>query len=168
MPLLPEKRYEILVDKLENPRKCTIQVHKGRPDFVLRFFSGNKPINAFGADCLLHIDGEDLSVIDPKGLTSLALIDCTWKKVSPTLQRVAGPLPRLVRIPEGFVTAYPRKNKKGEDPSSGLATIEALFIAAAFLGFWDESLLEKYYFKDAFLKENEALWRKYKLGPYVS
>jgi pre-rRNA-processing protein TSR3 len=167
MALSTPKRYEILVDKLENPRKCTVQVLKKREDFALRFFAGNNPIPPFEADCLLHIDGEDLSQIDTSGIQSLGLIDCTWKKVAPTMQRITRPFPRLVRIPEGFVTAYARKNKKGEDPAAGLATIEALFIAAAFLGFWDESLLEKYYFKDAFLKENEALWQKYKLGPHA-
>jgi hypothetical protein len=88
--------------------------------------------------------------------------------VAPTMQRVSLPLPRLVRIPEGFTTAYARRNKEGKDPDAGLATIEALFIAAAFLGFWDESLLEKYYFKSEFLKGNEALWRKYRLGPFAS
>lgn len=164
MALAPEKRYEILLDKKENPRKCTIHPLKGRADFLIRPFSGNKPIAAFGADCLLHVDGENLAEIPKGSLQSLALIDCTWKKVFPTMQRVAKPLPKLVRIPDGFVTAYPRRNKEGNDPGEGLATIEALFIAAAFLGFWDETLLEKYYFKDAFLKENEALWKKYGLG----
>lgn len=163
--MAPEQRYEILVDRKENPRKCTIQVLKGRPDFLLRYFSSNKPIAAFSADCLLHVDGEDMSTMDRAGLRSLALIDCTWRKVEPTMQRVAAPLPRLVRIPEGFVTAYPRRNKKGEDPATGLATIEALFIAAAFLGFWDETLLEKYYFKDDFLQMNGAAWKKFGLGP---
>lgn len=162
MPL----RYEILIDKLENPRKCTIQPLKGRPDFQLRYFSGSKPIAAFTADCLLHVDGEDLAALPRGELRSLGLIDCTWKKVGPALQRIAKPLPRLVRIPEGFVTAYPRRNKQGQDPAEGLATIEALFIAAAFLGFWDETLLEKYYFKDAFLKENEPQWRRHGLGPH--
>ena len=158
-------RYEILMDKRENPRKCTIHPLKDRPDFEVRYFSKNRPIAAFTADCLLHIDGEDLSSL-PKGrFQSLALIDCTWKKVGPALGRVARPLPPLVRIPSGFTTAYPRKNMEGNDPEGGLATIEALFIAAAFLGFWDESLLEKYYFKDAFLRENSANWQKYKLGP---
>jgi len=161
-------RYEVLVDKKENPRKCTIQVLKDRADLSLRFFSSNKPIAAFTADCLLHVDGEDLSAMDRSGLSSLALIDCTWRKVEPTLRRIAAPLPQLVRIPDGFVTAYPRKNKKGEDPSAGLATVEALFIAAAFLGYWDESLLEKYHFNEAFLKDNEPLWRSYRLGPYAN
>lgn len=168
MALQAGQRYEILMDKRENPRKCTIHPIKDRPDFFVRYFSKDRPIAAFGADCLLHVDGEDLSEMDVSGLRSLGLIDCTWKRVAPTMQRVSLPLPRLVRIPEGFTTAYARRNKEGKDPDAGLATIEALFIAAAFLGFWDESLLEKYYFKSEFLKGNEALWRKYRLGPFAS
>lgn len=155
--------YEILMDKRENPRKCTIAPLKGRPDFAIRYFSKNRPIAAFQADCLLHVDGEDLSRVERGRYQSLALIDCTWKKVGPTLSRVARPLPPLVRIPEGFLTAYPRRNQEGKDPEAGLATIEALFIAAAFLGNWDESLLEKYYFKDQFLEKNQELWLKYRL-----
>jgi len=159
-------RYEILIDKLENPRKCTIQPLKGRPGFAFRTFSGNRPIPAFQADCLLHVDGEDLSAIGPGELGSLSLIDCNWRKVPGVLQRLEKPLPRLVRIPDGFVTAYPRRNKEGNDPDAGLATVEALFITAAFLGCWDESLLDAYHFKSAFLELNEGLWRKHKLGPY--
>ncbi|RYZ95447.1 MAG: hypothetical protein EOP11_24915, partial [Proteobacteria bacterium] len=109
MPLSPQVRYEILMDKRENPRKCTIHPIKERPDFFVRYFSKNRPIAAFQADCLLHVDGEDLSTMDSTGVRSLGLIDCTWKKVAPTMQRVATPLPRLVRIPEGFVTAYARR-----------------------------------------------------------
>ena len=79
---------------------------------------------------------------------------------TPALEK---PFPPLVKIPEGFQTAYPRRNKKGEDPSTGLATIEALFIAAAFLGHWDETLLEKYHFGQDFLRINESLWNQYGL-----
>lgn len=156
--------YEILVDKLENPRKCTIQPLKGRADFTFRYFSGNKPIAPFTADCLLHIDGECLSEIPRSSLRSLALIDCTWKKVPGVLQRLPIPLPKLVRMPDGFVTAYARKNKQGQDPDGGLATIEALFIAAAFMGYWDLSLLDTYYFKNDFLEMNKNLWKQYELG----
>ncbi len=158
--------YEILVDKLENPRKCTIQPLKGRADFSFHYFSGNKPIAPFTSECLLHIDGEDLTGIPRGSLHSLALIDCTWKKVPGVLQRLAKPLPRLVRMPDGFVTAYARKNKQGLDPEGGLATVEALFIAAAFMGYWDPTLLSSYYFKNEFIDLNEALWKKYDLGPY--
>ncbi|MGE3262676.1 MAG: hypothetical protein AB7K68_12920 [Bacteriovoracia bacterium] len=159
-------RFEILMDKLENPRKCTIHPVGGREDFKIRYFKGNNPIPKFESDCLLHIDGLDLSTLKEKSFRSIALVDCTWKKVGAALQRVEGNLPTLVRIPEGFTTAYPRKNKQGLDPEGGLATIEALFIAAAFLGMWDESLLEKFHFKDKFLAENLPSWKKYKLGPH--
>ncbi len=159
--------YEVLMDKHENPRKCTIAPLAGRADLKIRKFSGNGPFPPFESDCLLHIDGEDLSLLTQKKYSSLALIDCNWKKVAGTLQKVVRPLPRLVRIPEGFATAYPRKNAEGKDPDGGLATIEALFIAAAFLGTWDETLLDKYHFQKEFLALNEALWKKYKLGAAV-
>lgn len=160
----PHLQYEILMDKKENPRKCTIAPLSERKDFSIRYFKRNaKPIEAFTASVLLHVDGEDLSQIKIEGTQSLGLIDCTWRIVPNVLQRIKKPLPRLVRIPDGFKTAYPRRNKEGNDPSEGLATIEALFIAAAFLGFWDETLLEKYYFKEQFLEINEELWKKYSL-----
>lgn len=159
--------FEILMDRKENPRKCTIHPLRERPDFLVRFFGSRPKIARFESDCLLHIDGEDLSKIDHSEIKSLGLIDCTWKKVAGCLQRLEKPFPRLVRIPEGFVTAYPRRNAEGKDPEAGLATVEALFIAAAFLGKWDETLLDHYYFKDSFLKLNELLWKQYKLGPYA-
>lgn len=163
MSLHSNIRYEILIDRKENPKKCTIHPLKSRGDFYLRYFSKNAKIPAFQSDCLLHVDGVDLSTIKDRPWKTLGLIDCTWRKVRPTLTRVEKPFPPLVKIPEGFQTAYPRRNKKGEDPSTGLATIEALFIAAAFLGHWDETLLEKYHFGQDFLRINESLWNQYGL-----
>ncbi|MCO5143208.1 MAG: hypothetical protein M9962_08980 [Oligoflexia bacterium] len=158
-------KFEILIDKKENPHKCTIHPLKSREDFSIRYFSKNQKIQAFQADCLLHIDGQCLSNVS-NNFQSLGLIDCTWRKVSGVLQRLEKPLPFLVKIPEGFQTAYPRKNQEGKDPSGGLATIEALFIAAAFCKKWDESLLDKYYFKQQFLDINIPQWKLFHLGPY--
>lgn len=163
MPL----RFEILMDRNENPRKCTILPQKGRPDFHIRTFAGPRVIPAFAASLLLHIDGDGLDRLREEKHDSVALIDCNWKKVAGALQKVERPLPRLARIPEGFETAYPRRNAEGKDPANGLATIEALFIAAAFLGTWDETLLDKYHFKSAFLERNQALWEKYGLGAHA-
>ncbi len=159
--------FEVLMDHRENPHKCTIHPLKGRKDFHVRYFKGEGPIAAFQSDLLLHVGGECLSEWKEKTPSSIAVIDCNWKKVAGALTRVELPLPKLVRIPDGFLTAYPRRNKEGKDPEAGLATIEALFIAAAFLGVWDETLLEHYYFRMAFLEMNEAKWRKFKLGPYA-
>lgn len=160
-------RFEILMDRKENPRKCTILPQKERADFTIRYFAGPRPIPAFAADCLLHIDGEDMAAIARGTVHSVALIDCNWKKVEGALQKVVRPLPRLVRIPDGFETAYPRRNLEGKDPPTGLATIEALFIAGAFLGEWDDTILDKFHFKREFLERNQALWKKYGLGPYA-
>jgi len=159
-------QFEILMDKKENPRKCTILPLRDRKDFHIRYFHGKRAIPAFQSEVLLHMDGENLADITPHSIHSLALIDCIWRRVEPTLKKVEGPTPRLVKIPPGFITAYPRKNKQGNDPEGGLATIEALFIAASFLGIWDESLLEKYHFKNEFLELNKDLWEKYSLGNY--
>ncbi len=161
-------QYEILMDKKENPRKCTILPLKHRQDFQIRYFRGDAPIAPFQATVLLHIDGENLANLRKEKICSLALIDCNWKKVEPTMKRIPQPLPRLVSIPEGFVTAYPRKNKEGKDPDGGLATIEALFIAASFLGVWDESLFDEYHFKEEFLRINDTAWKKYSLGKYAN
>ena len=160
--------YEILMDKRENPRKCTIAPLKDRADFHIRYFSHGRKISAFTATTLLHVEGELIQKAKSDDTVQLAVIDCNWRKVPSTLQRVALPLPKLVRIPEGFVTAYPRANKEGKDPEHGLATIEALFLAAAFFGNWDESLLEKYYFKDLFLQKNSEMFREHGLGNYGS
>ena len=59
-----------------------------------------------------------------------------------------------MKIPEGFQTAYPRKNDQDLDPDGGLATIEAIFIAAALFGHWDITLLSEYYFGQKFIDIN--------------
>jgi pre-rRNA-processing protein TSR3 len=158
--------FEVLMDPKENPHKCTVTPLKGRTDILIRKFSDAPAIKPFSTDLLLHVDGLDLpTLVAANKINSIGVIDCVWKRVEPILKRLENPLPTLARIPEGFVTAYPRRNKLGHDPDAGLATIEAMFIAGAFAGAWDETLLDNYYFKDNFIKFNEALWKKFKLGP---
>ena len=92
-------------------------------------------------------------------------IDCNWKRLQGIVGRIAGPLPPRVRIPDGFRTAYLRRNKQNLDPDGGLATIEALFIASACLGVWDETLLAEYPMAAGFLDLNKALFESHGLGP---
>ena len=49
------------------------------------------------------------------------------------------------------MTDYTTKSPDGSDPTNGLASVEALFIARLIMGDRDESLLDRYYWKDAFL-----------------
>jgi pre-rRNA-processing protein TSR3 len=173
--------YELLVDRDEQAHKCTILPLAYRPDFAIRRFHMKAALPPLRSELLLHMDGESLDLLVPvlrrerderaalasdaraPAVGSLALIDCVWKRCGRILDLIEKPLPRLARIPEGFLTAYPRRNKQNLDPADGLATIEALFIAAAFLGVWDESLLKEYHFGARFLELNTPVFARYGL-----
>ncbi len=153
--------FEIIVDHGETSNKCTILPLRYRQDFhishVPKSFSRE-------ADILLHPEGLALNefVASKPAIRRLAAVDCIWRRLDPILQVIHAP-PSRVSIPAGFVTAYPRVSKKDFDPSGGLATIEALFIAGAFLGHWDVSMLREYFFAEKFLEMNESAFREYGL-----
>ncbi len=130
---------------------------------VLRFTRG-QPIARLTSELLLHPEGISLAEYRPKSpVTCVAAVDCRWQRLGPIIGHIAGPLPDLVAIPADFKTAYPRINKKNLDPDQGLATIEALFIAGAFLGCWDETLLSRYHFADEFLRCNREAFQRFSL-----
>ena len=148
--------YEVILDRGETPNKCTIAPLAGRPEFRIWRVKSGAPLGPMSADWLLHPDGECLSDLrESLGVVrGLAAIDCTWRRLPMLVEQVEGTLPKLARIPSGFVTAYPRKSAHGRDPDAGLATIEAIFIARALLGAWVPELLSHYYFGTEFVRLN--------------
>ncbi|MBI3271593.1 MAG: hypothetical protein HYZ53_21560 [Planctomycetes bacterium] len=150
--------FEIWVDARERPRKCTVAPLAVRPDVRLRRYHPDDPI-LVQAGHLLHPLGAPLDefAATPAGrtLTTLALLDTTWRRVPGVLTRlrVATP-PLLLSIPKGFVSVYPRRNPDGLDPEDGLASVEAIFVAAACLGVDDETWLDRYHWKEEFLRTN--------------
>ncbi|GAC57084.1 hypothetical protein GOHSU_16_00405 [Gordonia hirsuta DSM 44140 = NBRC 16056] len=163
-------QFEVVVDRTERVQKCTILPLAYRDDFEIRRVRRGAPVEPLTGDLLLHPDGESLATLGPRLIAAgpvgrLSAIDCIWKQLDGFLSCIGRPLPQPAAIPPGFVTAYPRKNKVDLDPDGGLATIEALFIAAAFLGVWDETLLAEYYFGPAFLEANREVFARYGLGP---
>lgn len=155
--------YEIIVDHGETPNKCTILPLAYRSDFtILR----GRVSEALRADVLLHPEGAPLDSLrfPPGAVKRLAAIDCIWRRLEPILEGIDQPHPLRARIPDGFLTAYPRTSRKDFDPDGGLATIEAIFIAAAFLGSWDQSLLREYFFAEQFLEMNRKTFEGYGLG----
>ncbi len=157
-------KYEIIVDHSETSKKCTILPLSYRDDFSIRRYVPNRVLMPLSADVLLHPDGVPLDQLSKPKAIKIAALDCIWRRLEAILKGLKGPIPTLVSIPAGFETAYPRESKDSSDPSRGLATIEALFITAAFLGRWDVSLLDKYYFGDAFLTRNMAVFQEYGLA----
>jgi pre-rRNA-processing protein TSR3 len=122
---------------------------------------------ALSGDLLLHPDGVPLPELlgrEPAAGATLTAIDCNWRRLPGILQRAPRPLPRLARIPPGFRTAYPRRNKDDLDPEAGLATVEAIYIAGRFLGGRDDTLLAKYHFASCFLDLNQTTFAAYGLA----
>lgn len=160
-------RYEVLIDHGETSNKCTILPVWYRDDLSIRKFRRGRTIPGLKADILLHPDGVSLAELASANIhvESLATIDCIWRRLDPIMGWLEKPLPQLVKIPDGFVTAYPRLSRLGNDPSGGLATIEAVFIAAAFVGNWDTSLLAEYYFGERFIQMNERRFRDFGIEP---
>ena len=59
-----------------------------------------------------------------------------------------------VRSLPKWQTAYPRVSKVFDDPSAGLATIEAIYAAYRAMGHSTEGLLDQYHWSDEFLAIN--------------
>ncbi len=155
-------RYEVVLDRGETANKCTIMPLAGRAGFRIVGVVDELAIPGLRSDLLLHPEGECLTGLRAKlgKVEAIAAVDCVWRRLPVLLAGIEGGLPTLARIPDGFVTAYPRKSEDGSDPQAGLATIEAIFTAAALLGNWDTGLLSQYYFGAAYVALNAALFAR--------
>jgi pre-rRNA-processing protein TSR3 len=132
----------------EKVSKCSLRFLHDRPEMT---FLRNKPGFTFDATgyLLLAVDAEPLSTRDAG--RPLLLLDSTWRWLPQLLACVTG-APVLRSIPGSVRTAYPRVSKVFEDPTAGLASIEALYLARKLLGDDDPSLLDGYHWKDQFLQ----------------
>ncbi|MDP0498226.1 MAG: hypothetical protein Q7Q73_18690 [Verrucomicrobiota bacterium JB024] len=168
----------------ERLSKCSLEPLRGRPDVV--FFKAT-PTLRFDATgfILLHTEGDLLSPADAvlsddekkqaaaraatacsqgplpgcfaeAGSRPFLLLDSTWRLL-PQLEACLSGAPLRRRLPDGVRTAYPRVSKLSEDPSGGLASVEALYLARRLMGDDDPTLLDAYYWKDAFLAGLEGL-----------
>lgn len=166
--------FQVVVDHGETPNKCTILPLRGRSDFTITKIRSAQP-GMLNAPLLLHPDGECLSEIDPAiraQASGIAAIDSIWRRL-PVILKAVAPHGRLVRIPAGYVTAYPRRAKiraenrlltegrdKLNDPEGGLATIEALFLGALWCGHYDPTLLANYHCGAEFILKNSDMLRR--------
>lgn len=145
----------ILRHRRENLRKCSLRGLESHP--LLHFYTYPKdPLPPLSSYILLSIDAPVLSKEDAE--YGLFLIDGTWRHSETMFRSLSKPhLFRARSLPPGIRTAYPRRQEDCIDPSRGLATVEALFVACCILQRPTEGLLEHYHWKDSFLKENPML-----------
>lgn len=133
----------------EKKSKCSLQPLVGRPD--IEFLTAGPKLQFDASGYILLAVGEKELSIEDKG-HPLLLLDSTWRLL-PDLEKCVLGTPIRRSLPKGIQTAYPRVSKIAEDPAGGLASVEALFLAKALLGDYDESLLDDYYWKNTFLKK---------------
>ena len=147
----------VLRDPRESAAKCSLTPLRGRPDVAFVEWCGGATVFDAAGMTFLAVGGMPLSRADAG--RAILLLDCSWKKVERMRRCLRGePVPRS--IPAGFVTAYPRKSKTFPDPSVGLASVEALYVASVILGEEDPTLLDGYRWAEEFLARNrEALAR---------
>ncbi|MDR2981293.1 MAG: hypothetical protein LBV12_03495 [Puniceicoccales bacterium] len=131
----------------ERLSKCSLTPLHGRPEIEFLTAKGEMRFDATGY-IVLAVDAPVLSEADAG--KPLLLLDSTWRLLPKLLRRLDG-APVCRSLPANIRTAYPRVSKVSEDPMGGLASVEALYLARKMLGDDDVSLLDGYYWKDAFL-----------------
>jgi pre-rRNA-processing protein TSR3 len=133
----------------ERLSKCSLQPLRHRPD--IRFLTAGK---AFSFDAtgfiLLQVDAPVLSADDAS--RPLLLLDSTWRLLPGLLASLRGQFFNDTATTEIY-TAYPRTSKISPDPTSGLASVEALYAARFLQGRDTAGLLDQYHWKDAFLAQ---------------
>lgn len=144
--------HELQTVVLRHPKerlsKCSLQPLVRRSDFRFIKASLEKPFDGTGY-ILLTVGAPILSSNDSE---PLLVLDSTWRLL-PYLEKCIVGMPVRRSLPLSIKTAFPRMSKVFPDPPSGLASIEALYVAKKILGCEDLTLLESYYWKDAFLEQ---------------
>ncbi len=142
----------ILRDPRESSAKCSLTPLRGMEGIRFAHFRRERTLDASGR-ILLSPEGELLTDAD-RG-RGVLLIDCSWRRVGQLLRSVEGEVVTR-RLPE-LATAYPRRSKTHLDPSTGLASIEALYAASVILGERCDQLLDAYCWREEFLLANPTL-----------
>lgn len=138
----------IIVHPKERRSKCTVACLRGDPRFV--FCKSPRRPDDLSQYVRLGLDGPMLGPADRD--RGLLVLDGTWRWVA-GMTRSVSEVP--VRSLPPLATAYPRASKTFDDPSEGLATIEAIYAALTLLGRDVTGLLDQYPWGDAFRIRNE-------------
>ncbi|MGZ0166991.1 MAG: hypothetical protein ACKVII_23960 [Planctomycetales bacterium] len=138
----------IVIHPREKRSKCSVEPLRGKDDFIFWKFPdrGSEPIDGY---VRLGIGGPELSADDAS--KGLLVLDGTWRlaqKMEPFYEELP------VRTLPAWQTAYPRVSKVFDDPTGGLATIEAIFAAHTILEKDTSGLLDSYYWSEQFLELN--------------
>lgn len=148
----------ILRHRKENLKKCSLKGLENHPGILFYTYpTDSLPLLDRYVTLYLSPDAtKPLSKEDAQ--YGLFLLDSTWHYEATMHQTIKNKQTLEYRsLPEGFLTAYPRKQTECIDPERGLSTIEALYIAYTILGHDTSHLFDHYYWKQPFLEKNAEL-----------
>ncbi|MGA8165325.1 MAG: hypothetical protein WB791_09965 [Waddliaceae bacterium] len=159
MQLFPLKKHPkviVLRHAKENIKKCSLRGLEKREDFHFLTYPKSELPDLAGY-LLLTLDAPPLSQEDRN--QGLFILDGTWRYVQEKLLRyvLERQQPVCRRLPDGWRTAYPRRQPDCPLPEIGLASLEAIYAAYVVMGRDCTGLLDHYYWKDAFLEKNKAI-----------
>jgi pre-rRNA-processing protein TSR3 len=141
----------IVVHPRERRAKCTVRPLRGLPGFEFRRF----PLREAIPDGYVRL-GLGGPVLTPDDADrGLLVLDGTWRWAGRMEAHLAD-VP--VRSLPPLKTAYPRTSKVFDDPAGGLATVEAIYSALVILGRPTDGVLDRYYWRDEFLRINAEVW----------
>jgi pre-rRNA-processing protein TSR3 len=140
----------IIVHPRENRKKCSVEPLRGRPGFQFATFRPPAFVELPAPQYVrLGIGGPVLGRADEHA--GLLVLDGTWRWAE-AMEAQYQHIP--VRSLPSWKTAYPRVSKVFEDPDTGLATIEAIWLAYWCLGRDTTGLLDQYRWGPQFLELN--------------
>lgn len=143
----------VIRHKKENLAKCSLRGLEGRSDMLFfRYpFTELPPLKGY---LMLVMEGApELSEKDHDA--GLLLLDSTWRYLPRMVDAVEKQ--ELVEkrvLPGGFLTAYPRRQDDCVDPTRGLSTVEALYLAYRLMGRSTEGIFDHYHWGKKFLEIN--------------
>lgn len=143
----------IIRHKKENLKKCSLRGLEKDNNFKFLTYPKD-PLPDISGYILLKMDSPVLTKEDFN--KPLLLIDSTWKYLE-KIMKIIPPNIESRGLPKNFITAYPRKQTSCPDPKYGLASIEALYLAFLITNRPVDNLLDNYFWKEKFLKENNLL-----------
>lgn len=148
---IPNPPTVIVVHPRENRKKCSVEPLRGRTGFEFATFRTSAPVELSAAQYVrLGIGGKVLGPDDAQ--QGLLVLDGTWRWA----EAMEAPYRHLpIRSLPPWRTAYPRVSKIFDDPDTGLATIEAIWLAYWCLGRDTAGLLDHYRWGEQFLQIND-------------
>lgn len=141
----------VLRHRRENLKKCSLRGLEKHPDLLFYTYPTSS-LPDLSSYLLLKVGAPPLSEQDND--FGLLLIDGTWRLAQIMEKQLPCKL-QARSLPSHFKTAYPRRQTDCSDPKTGLASVEALYIAHQILGRSTKNLLNHYYWKDLFYRANE-------------